>query len=432
MTSSETPPQTFGHYEVEQLLGRGGIGTVYLARDRRIGRRVALKTVQISAQQIEDPTSLRDFYLRLQREAEVCGQLHHPNIVTLYEVGYDGEKVSYLAMELIEGPTLLAKMKAAKPGNIPVDTALAIIADVLRGLAWAHGKGIIHRDVKPANVLLEHDGKAKVADFGIARPVDSSMTGAGSLLGTPNYMSPEQVLARPLTGKADVFSAGTVLYEMLTGVRPFAAKDLTVILHNVLRQTPPHVSDVNPAVPREVGDYVNRLLEKNPEQRWDSSHALTALDALLLKSESKEQKSKITRKTLLPFAFSPLLSPLLIGLIVGSVGIAIGLSRVRSAAKPTVVLPADQVEEFNAKRKALDEADALFEAGKFDQALVRYEEHLKKYPQSVTAREGRDRAREALEPAKLLKKPVRKHSSSKDEDISPSELLRRLKRVFRR
>ena len=416
MTASEPIPHSFGHYEVEQLIGRGGIGTVYLARDRRIGRRVALKTVQLSARQIEDTTALRDFYNRLQREAELSGQLLHPNVVTLYEVGYDEDRVSYLAMEYVEGETLLARMKS---GAIPVESALTIIADVLRGLACAHEKGIVHRDVKPANVLLDRDGRAKVADFGIARPQDSSLTGAGSLLGTPNYMSPEQVLGQTLTGRADVFAAGTLLYEMLTGVRPFAAKELTAILHNILRQSPPHVSDVNPAVPRKVGDFVARLMEKDPGRRPDAVEALRELEA---KPEEKAEVREQRAEVFVPAAVCLLLSVL---------AILIAMARIRSMGEPTVTIPATQVAEFAAKRRALDAADALFDAGRFEESLARYEQHLKRYPHSLTAQEGRDRSRDAME-KESKPAPARKSKPSRDEDISPSELLNRLKRVFRR
>jgi serine/threonine protein kinase len=424
MTTPEPEPRNYGFYVVEKLLGRGGIGTVYLARDRRIGRRVALKTVQLSPRQSEDTTATKDFYSRLQREAELFGQLHHPNIVTLYDVGYDDERVTYLAMEYVEGDTLLARMKKARPGTLPLETSLAIIADVLSALACAHQKGIVHRDIKPANVLLDHEDHAKVADFGIARPQNSSLTGAGALLGTPNYMSPEQVLAQTLTPRADVFSTGVMLYEMLTDVRPFTAQELTVILHNILRQTPPHVSDVNPAVPRTIGDFVARLMEKNPEQRPDAAQALRELEALD-KAKGEGRKAKVSRK---PF----LLAPIVIALVIAGVGIFIGISRTRSRAKPTITIPIAQIQEFDAKRKALDEADALFNEGKFEESLKQYEDYLKKYPDSLAAQQGRDRSREAIEKTKTSRKPTKKPPPPKDKDISPSELLNRLKRVFRR
>src|SRR5712692_4198108 len=193
MTATPLAPKELAHYEIIHLLGKGAMGWVYLARDRRIGRRVALKVIHLAPNAFEDTTSANEFYRRLQREAEVCGSLLHPNIVTLYEVGYENDRLSYLAMEYVEGETLL-ELQRRSGAALTVDTVLTIAADVLRGLEYAHAKGIVHRDIKPANILIATDGTAKIADFGIARPQGSSMTRAGSLMGTPNYMSPEQVI----------------------------------------------------------------------------------------------------------------------------------------------------------------------------------------------------------------------------------------------
>ncbi|MBV9497534.1 MAG: serine/threonine protein kinase, partial [Acidobacteria bacterium] len=213
LTASD--PRQCGDYDVQSLLGKGSIGKVYLARHRRIGRYVALKVVHDSDHTFEDDEDRRDFYKRLQREAELCGALQHPNIVTLYDVGYDGERVAFLATEYVDGETLQARIKRMRP--LPLGEALSISRDLLRGLTYAHAKGIIHRDIKPANILLTAEGQAKIADFGIARPLESSLTGINLLVGTPNYMSPEQVRSAPVTTRSDLFSAGVVLYEMLTG-----------------------------------------------------------------------------------------------------------------------------------------------------------------------------------------------------------------------
>ena len=161
----------YGDYEVESFLGKGSIGKVYLARHRRIGRRVALKTVHLE-QKFEDEEDRTEFYKRLQREAELCGSMQHPNVVTLYDVGYDGDLVSFLATEYVDGETLLARLRRTRP--LPLDEALTISADLLRGLAYAHSKGIIHRDVKPANILLTSEGRAKIADFGVAVRLECS------------------------------------------------------------------------------------------------------------------------------------------------------------------------------------------------------------------------------------------------------------------
>jgi serine/threonine-protein kinase len=419
MTSTPIPEQSYGPYEIIHALGRGAMGTVYLARDRRIGRRVALKVIHLAPNQFDDSTAADEFYRRLQREAEVCGSLLHPNIATLYEAGYEDGRVSYLAMEYVEGETLLELLR--RSGTVTVETALAIAADVLRGLDYAHGKGIVHRDIKPANVLIAADGVAKIADFGIARPMNSSLTRAGSMLGTPSYMSPEQVLGYDLTPRADIFSLGVTLFEVLTGAKPFAGSDLTGTLHNILRQPAPRVSDVNPAVPCTVGDFVGRLLVKEYEPRPTAAEALAEVERLkfgdrgtTLKAAAWSPHSRLRLRV--PTGRLAWGAGTIVLALIGIITFAY-----RPPEKPQGISP-DQLREFDAKRHALAEAKSLFDSGKYQESIARYDAYLQKYPSSVTAQEGRDRARQALERAR--------RRSKRDEDISPAELLRRLKRAI--
>ena len=401
---------TFGHYDVERTLGRGAMGTVYLARDTRIGRRVALKTLG----DLDESTTARDYLRRLQREAEVCGSLLHPNIVTFYEAGYDGERISFLAMEYIEGTTLLERMKS----GIDIATSLKIVGDVLQALTYAHSRGIIHRDIKPANVLIAADGTAKIADFGIARPQSSSLTAAGSLLGTPNYMSPEQVLVHDLTPKADVFSTGVMLFEMLTGVKPFVASDLTGTLHNILRKDVPHASDVNPEVPREVGDAIARMVSKDPAQRPTAEEAAQ----MLMRSAPAAAPTAMRLAALAAVAA--------IAVIVISIIIAIAATR--RVETPTVQITPAKLAEFEEKRRQLDRAEEAYRAGRYEESEKRFSDYLAKYPNSSAAAEGRDRAHEALEKQNAPKTtPAKRPRHSRDEDISPAELLRRVKKFFK-
>src|ERR1041385_2483732 len=268
MAEPQNEPASYGDYEVERLLGKGSIGKVYLARHRRIGRRVALKIIR-PEQRFDDDADRVEFQRRLQREAELCASLQHPNIVTLFEAGYEDDIVAFLATEYVEGESLQARLKKTRP--LPLDEALRIGEDVLRALAFAHSKNVIHRDIKPGNIILATGGEAKITDFGVARPVNSSLTGTNSLLGTPNYMSPEQVKSSPITPRADLFSAGVVLYEMLTGLKPFTAPDISGILYNVVNLDPPPVDKVNPAVPRAVARVVSKLLMKSPQARYPSA-----------------------------------------------------------------------------------------------------------------------------------------------------------------
>ncbi len=411
MTSTPLAPQELAHYEVIHLLGKGAMGSVYLARDRRIGRRVALKVIHLAPNAFEDSTSANEFYRRLQREAEVCGALLHPNIVTLYEVGYENDRPSYLAMEYVEGETLLELQRRSGPA-LPVDTVLSIAADVLRGLEYAHGKGIIHRDIKPANILIATDGTAKIADFGIARPQDSSMTKAGSLMGTPNYMSPEQVNGKELTPKADLFSLGVMLYELLTGKKPFAASDLTGILNNILTQPAPRIAG-------SVGDFVAELLAKTPGERPSASEALARLSTLRAPAVAEPVTTAVTRQRLgarwLAAAF-------------GSVALVIMLIVIGRPNAPTTS-SAEQIRELDSKRRALAEAHSLYDQGRYAESRQRYEQYLKKYPYSTVAQEGRDRAKEAIDRANVPEKQRRR--SKRGEDISPREMLNRIKKAIR-
>jgi serine/threonine-protein kinase len=408
------------HYEIERALGRGAIGTVYLARDTRIGRRVALKTIQLAERHFEDSTAAQEFFLRLQREAEVGGALLHPNIVTLYEAGYHDGRVSYLAMELVEGETLFDLMKRHRPGPVPVGITLRIALDVLRGLAHAHAKQITHRDIKPANILIAGDGNAKIADFGIARPEHSSMTVAGSLVGTPNYMSPEQVTGSTISPRSDIFSLGVVLHEMLTATKPFAATEIPAILHNILREDAPRASDINPSVPRPVSDLVARLLAKDPAARPSADEVFSEVERLLRPTAPQPAPGQVERRT----------ATLAIGLTIALAAIPIFFIASRVDSTPTVTIPAAQLAEFEEKRRALEAADALLNDGKYEESLLAYQAYLDRYPHSLAAEEGRDRAAQAI--ADTTVTPARKRASPKEEDISPRELLRRIRRVFKR
>jgi serine/threonine protein kinase len=400
MTSTPLPQQDFGPYEIIHLLGKGAMGSVYLARDRRIGRRVALKIIHLSANAFEDESSANEFYRRLQREAEVCGALLHPNIVALHDVGYQDDRVSYLAMEYVEGETLL-ELQRRSGAVLPQDVVTRIAEDVLAGLEYAHAKGIVHRDIKPANVLITNDGTAKIADFGIARPLESSMTRAGSLLGTPNYMSPEQVSGQDVTPKADIFSLGVMLHELLSGSKPFAANDVSTVFTNIINQP------VGP-LPGPFGALIARLLAKAPEERPTAAEARGKLKAL---------STPAPRRVV----------PALAG--ISALAIAVVLIAILTSRKPETPAWTNAAQELAAKRHALAEAQSFYEQRKYAESLRRYEAYLRKYPYSIVAQDGRDRARQALARPAATEKHRRR--SKRDEDISARELLHRFKKVIR-
>lgn len=431
--------RSFGQYDVESVLGRGAMGMVYLARDRRIGRKVALKTVQLD-QKFEDESEANEFFKRLQREAEVVGAMQHPNIVTLYEPGYENNVISYLATEYVDGESLKDRLKRSKP--LPVDEALRLAEDMLRGLAYAHAKGIIHRDIKPANILLSSDGQAKLADFGIARPVDSNLTAVGSMLGTPNYMSPEQVKCAPVTTKSDLFSFGIVLYEMLTGVKPFAGPDVSGILRNVVEKDPKPANEANASVPEPVARFVERLIAKAPDSRFQSAAAALAELQKLRSTVVAEPVEEITPSAALSTIATGSTSAsttrrersistamfwgIVVALIIPIAAWAVAI-HIQTDPRPTGVITSTQLAAHAWKKQTLARARALAEAGRYDESIQTYDALLQKYPASIAAQDGRKDAAQRLEAAKpkttvtaRASKPRRRTNADETEEKKPS------------
>ena len=268
MDDSDIKP-IFGRYEVLRELGRGSMGTVYLGRDPKINREVAIKTLKYAD---VGPGDLDQVKTRFFREAEAAGKLSHPNIVSIYDVGEEHD-MAYIAMELLNGRDLT---RFCVPGHLlPVHQVLSIIGDVATALDYAHGQGVIHRDIKPANIMLLEDGRVKVTDFGIALVVDSSKTRTGTVLGTPNYMSPEQVAGQTLDGRSDLFSLGIVLYELLAGAKPFKGDTISAIIHAVTHNAHQPLSEVEQEIPACCQAIVDRLLAKGPNDRFDSAARLS-------------------------------------------------------------------------------------------------------------------------------------------------------------
>jgi eukaryotic-like serine/threonine-protein kinase len=249
-----------GRYEVQELVGHGGMSSVYKARDALLERNVALKILhdQYSADD--------DFVERFKREARSVAQLQHPNIVTVIDRGEEDGR-QYIVFEYIDGENL--KELVVRKGRLDVREALEIALEVARGLAFAHQHGLVHRDVKPQNVLLNGDGKAKVTDFGIARTVDvDGMTQTGTVLGTSNYIAPEQASGQRVDAHSDVYALGVVLYELLAGDVPFPGESFVAVAMKHLHEPAPNLLEVRRDVPPRVAAAVDRALEKDPEQRF--------------------------------------------------------------------------------------------------------------------------------------------------------------------
>jgi TolB-like protein/tRNA A-37 threonylcarbamoyl transferase component Bud32/tetratricopeptide (TPR) repeat protein len=257
---------TLSHYRISAVIGAGGMGEVYRATDTNLGREVALKV--LPPDMARDPERLT----RFQREARAVAALNHPNIVTLYSVE-EADGAPFLTMELVEGQSLGRRIPE---GGLPIEAILEVGSALAEALAAAHEKGIMHRDLKPANVMVTNDGRVKVLDFGLAKETHanpdeatlaSALTQAGAVMGTPAYMSPEQISGRVLDHRTDIFSLGVMLHEMATGRRPFEGTSSAELVSSILRDSPPLVTDVRPDLPSDLGRVIRRCLEKDPRHR---------------------------------------------------------------------------------------------------------------------------------------------------------------------
>jgi serine/threonine-protein kinase len=255
---------TLGRYQIDRELGRGAMGAVYLGHDPTIGRQVAIKTMALARE--FDGTELAEARERFFREAETAGRLQHRDIVTIFDAGEDQE-LAYIAMEFLRGRDLSRHTQPAS--LLPVPHVLQIVARVADALAYAHSQGVVHRDVKPANVMVDAAANTvKVTDFGIARIADSSRTRTGMVLGTPSFMSPEQMAGHRVDGRSDLYSLGVMLFQLLTGQLPHRAESMARLMFEIANASAPDVRTLRPELPQALADVVALALEKRPEVRY--------------------------------------------------------------------------------------------------------------------------------------------------------------------
>jgi serine/threonine protein kinase len=288
-------------YDVDREIGRGGMAVVFRARDKELDRRVALKVLP---PELVPVASVAE---RFKREARLAASLDHPNIIPVYRVG-QSSGVLYMAMKLIDGCGL--DTLVSRHGALPLPVVLTVLRASARAVAFAHDHGIIHRDVKPANILVDRDGRVVVSDFGIARAVEASkLTATGTMVGTPHYMSPEQCAGKGLGPQSDQYSLGIVAFQMLTGEVPFDGDSLPEILQHHCFTPPPDASLMRPDSPAALTAIVLRLLTKDPSQRFQSTHDLTrALDAIPF-TEADRAEGEATLRAMVAAAAGPALSP---------------------------------------------------------------------------------------------------------------------------
>jgi tRNA A-37 threonylcarbamoyl transferase component Bud32 len=258
-----------GRYEVKSVIGKGAMGTVFKGIDPAINRPVALKTIRLDF--VSDQSEMEELRERLMREARAAGKLSHPNIVTIYDIGSQ-DNLHYIAMEYLEGKTLEDMIKRKVQFSYKI--IASIITQICTALQYAHEQGIVHRDIKPANIMVLPDYTVKVMDFGIARVDSSSMTRTGIAMGTPNYIAPELLQGKSVDRRCDIFSVGVVIYEMLTGRRPFKGENLTSLIYSIINDKPPSPSSINENIPLLFDHIVDRALKKDPVERYQKASDL--------------------------------------------------------------------------------------------------------------------------------------------------------------
>jgi serine/threonine-protein kinase len=277
----------FGRYEIIAELGHGAMGVVYKARDPKIDRFVAVKAISLSSQ---NPEEVREYRERFFHEAQAAGRLLHPGIVTIFDTGEDPEgHIAYIVMEYIAGQSL-DRMLSEGSKKLPLDTALRLTGELAEALDHAHGQGVIHRDMKPANILVTPEGHAKIADFGIAKMNLAYQTVSGRVLGTPAYMSPEQLEGETVDKRSDLFSLGAILYRIVTGYGPFQGNSTATVCFKVANRDPVRATALDPELPPELDAVITRALEKDPALRYQRG-----LDFALDLNELREGRQALSK-----------------------------------------------------------------------------------------------------------------------------------------
>ena len=268
--SEQDRPQKLGRYEIVRELGKGAMGVVYEGRDPNINRRVAIKTARRDV--LDNSGNADEMMKRFLREAPAAGALNHPNIITIYDAD-EQDGIAYIAMEYLEGKDLREIMGERR---LDIAEAVEIAATICEALSAAHDGGIVHRDIKPANIMMPPNAPLKIADFGIAHMSDSTLTQDGALIGTPHYMSPEQFMGQKLDGRSDLFSVGVILYELLTGEKPYTGEALSTVMHHVIKTRPAPPEELNLSVSHPLSHVVMKAMDKRPADRYRDGRVMAA------------------------------------------------------------------------------------------------------------------------------------------------------------
>jgi len=257
--------EKIGKYDITGMLGKGAMGIVYKALDPDINREVAIKIIRFDL--VSEESDKEEVMERFMREAQAAGKLTHPNIITIYDVGREGD-MTYIVMQYIKGRSLQKMVSSGE--KISTQEVIQLMDQLCSALDYAHNNGIVHRDIKPANILMDKEGKPFIVDFGVARIETSTLTEAGTTIGTPSYMSPEQVMGKKVDRRSDIFSLGSILYELLTGRRAFLAQSITTVIYKIINEEPPALSEVKKGLPGSFEQVISKALAKDPDDRYST------------------------------------------------------------------------------------------------------------------------------------------------------------------
>ena len=404
-----------GKYEITGILGKGAMGIVYKALDPDIDRKVAIKTIRFDL--ISDESESEELIKRFMREAQSAGKLTHPNIITIYDVGREKD-MTYIVMQYIEGPSLQKMISSGE--KFSTQDVIQLMDRICSALDYAHNNGIVHRDIKPANILMDKEGKPYIVDFGVARIETSTLTEAGTTIGTPSYMSPEQVMGKKVDRRSDIFSLGSILYELLTGRRAFQAQSITTVIYKIINEEPPALAEVKKGLPVGFEHIIGKALAKDPDERYKTCTQLAADLRNLIQISEKTIPITMIKEELptLEMRKKPKLGPIiaisLAAIILAAAGGAYFLYQ-KTGKIPFLssIIKEKRAEESplppeleaiipGSIEDKLNRAEKSFEKEDYTETIRLAEEILAKYPRNETAQEYLDKAKNKIMIAQTL------------------------------
>jgi len=410
--------EKIGKYEIIEMLGKGAMGVVYKALDPDIGREVAIKTIRFD---LSSSTEQEELMGRFIREAQAAGKIHHSNIVTIYEVGREKD-LTFIAMQYIKGKSLQQMM--AEKRKYSTQEINNIVIPLCEALDYAHRHGVVHRDMKPANILIDEEGKPYIVDFGVARVETSTLTQTGTTVGTPSYMSPEQIMGKKVDNRADIFSLGVILYELATGQRPFSGENISTIMYKIVNEEPPHVTDIERSLPKEYENIIEKALAKDPNDRFVSCTQFASFlkgeakdDDATIAYDASQMKSAVGAKPKKKSGLALGLAVLLLVIVGGTAGYFLVIKPKNASSGPVQEIPENSIPSnpeskspaVPEKKEAVAEAEsenisrlkAFFAESNWQETVKLADEILAEQPANSTAQDLKKQAQEKIDSAAI-------------------------------